>query len=395
MLRTFSTSGSGNAIELLFPAANRKRITVEKPTRASQVLLVVLCVTAPKLCSAVDEGAAGAVPGPRTEEALLFDGDLRYRYESIESDEVSFDRQRVRARLGVKADVNPSTRAVFRISTGEGDPRSAHITFSGGYSRKEVGVDLAYLEWIGQAEITAKAGKIPFPTWRPAMSYFTGGDFNPEGIALNYGSQSGFYCASYNFWLEDRSTSSDSGQRGVQIGWRAPGEGSASSIAMTLNDFTTTRNQRPFLDGDNAYGNSVNPDGTLASDFRIIDMAAEWTTEFYLGSVTAFAHFAHNTEADAGADAYAGGFQLRTQSRSRWSAGYQYARVGRDALFGQHFDGDFGGGRTGSKGHVLHAAFQPAARMNARLSYFVNDVTQQNGTQHPFRLLQLDIDCFF
>lgn len=88
MLRIFSTSGSGNATELLFPAVNRKCISVEKPTRASKILLVLLCVTAPKLCSAVEENAAGTVPGPRTEEAILFDGDLRYRYESIESDEL-------------------------------------------------------------------------------------------------------------------------------------------------------------------------------------------------------------------------------------------------------------------------------------------------------------------
>lgn len=393
MLRKFATPGSVLTLQILSSSAKPNDVTVDCARRASLVLLALICSTAPNLSSAAEEH--GAVTGPRNEEAFRLDGDIRYRYESIDAGEVSFDRQRVRARLGVEAQVNPATRAVFRISTGEGDPRSAHVTFSGGYSRKAVGVDLAYLEWTGQGELAAKAGKIPFPTWRPAMSYFTGGDFNPEGIALNYALQTGFYLASYNFWLEDTGTSSDSQQRGMQIGWRAPGEGAGSSIALTLNDFTKTRFQRPFLDGENSYGNSVNPDGTLAIDFRIADVAAQWTTEFYLGSVTAFAHVAHNTEADAGADAYAGGLQFRTEASSRWSAGYQYARVGRDALFGQHFDGDFGGGRTGSKGHVFHAAFEPAARMNARLSYFVNDVTQQNDLQQPFRLLQLDLDCFF
>ena len=345
---------------------------------------------------ASDEGYARVPASRDLTESIRFDGDLRYRYEAIDDADASFDRQRLRARAGVQAQVNPSTRAVLRLSTGSGDPRSAHLTFSGGYSRKTIGLDLAYLEWTSQNIFAAKLGKIPFPTWRPAMSYFTGGDFNPEGVALNYASPSGFYAAAYNFWLEDRSTSSDSEQRGAQIGWRSHDErATILSAALTLSDFDNTKNRSPFLDGLTAYGNSVNPDGALASGFRIVDFAAELINNFYFGSITSFAHFARNSEASTGADAYAGGFEFKTQTGAQWSAGYQYARVGRDALFGQHFDGDFGGGRTGSKGHVMHAAFEPAPRMSTRLSYFINDVEPQFGSQRRFRLLQLDVNCLF
>lgn len=110
MLRVFVTSDPMTASWLvLFPKASRKYLSVQK------VLLALLSVTAPNLCSAVDEDGANTVQGHGAADALVFDGDLSYRYESIDSGDVSFDRQRVRARLGVQAEVNPATRAVFRF----------------------------------------------------------------------------------------------------------------------------------------------------------------------------------------------------------------------------------------------------------------------------------------
>lgn len=357
-----------------------------------RALLLLPLAIPPSICAA--ETRAGAVGGSAY-DGFVFSGDLRYRYEAIDTLGVEHDRQRVRARLGVAADVSSSTRAVFRLSTGEGDPRSAHITFSGGYSRKAVGVDLAYLEWHSSASIGAKVGKIPFPTWRPAQSFLTGGDFNPEGIALSYTPSSGFFATAFNFWLEDRTTASDSRQQGLQLGYAQSADYSDWTVALTLNDFTAIEGRRPFLDGESAYGNSVNLDGTLASDFETVDIAAEWSGELYFGEITAFAQLAHNAAAESGDEAYVAGLKVRPAALSRWSAGYEYARIGRDAVFGQHFDGDFGGGVTGSRGHVLRVAFDSSERVGTRLSYFFNDVTPQQGGERGFRMLQLDIDCSF
>lgn len=341
----------------------------------------------PSICSAEISDTDAVSDG------FAFSGDVRYRYEAIDTLGVERDRQRVRARLGVAADVNPSTQAVFRLSTGEGDPRSAHITFSGGYSRKAVGVDLAYLDWHTSASMGARLGKIPFPTWRPAQSFLIGGDFNPEGIALSYAPSAGFFATAFNFWLEDRGTASDSRQQGLQLGWKQSAGHSDWTIALTLNDFTDVQGRRSFLDGESAYGNSVGVDGTLASGFEIVDIAAEWSADLYFGEIAAFAQFAHNASAESGDDAYSAGMKVRPAALSRWSASYEYARIGRDAVFGQHFDGDFGGGVTGSKGHVLRVAFDSSERVGTRLSYFFNDVTPQHGGERRFRMLQLDIDC--
>ena len=112
---------------------------------------------------------------------LAFSGDARYRAESIDAGDVDNDRQRVRARFGVQAKITDTMLTALRLSTGEGDPRSAHLTFSGGYSRRSVGVDLAYLQWSIAPELRVVAGKVAYPNWQPTQSVFIGGDFNPEG----------------------------------------------------------------------------------------------------------------------------------------------------------------------------------------------------------------------
>lgn len=334
--------------------------------------------------------SAAQVATAPTSRELAFSGDARYRYESIDAIGPAWDRQRVRARLGVSASVTPDATAVFRLSTGEGDPRSAHLTFSGGYSRKAVGVDLAYLRWRLHRELAASAGKIEYPAWRPAQSLFIG-DVNPEGIAARYVGASGVFASAYSFWLENRGADGDSRQNGAQLGW----SGRELSVAVAYNDFEDVRGQRPFLDGVSAYGNSMNADGTLASGFEIVDVSTQWKREFPNGSLSVFAHAAHNSAAVRGADAYAAGFELSMQRLRDWSAGYQYARVGQDALFGQLFDGDFGGGVTDSRGHVLRLAYRPAARIGATLSYLNNDVSVGTTAEHAFRLFQFDLDFVF
>ena len=336
---------------------------------------------------------------PRSESstlpALHFTGDARYRYEDIDSLGPQYDRQRVRARFGVEADVTPTSRAVFKLSTGSGDPRSAHITFSGGYSRKEVGVDLAYLAWKPSDAVVVSVGKIVHPTWRPRQSLFIGGDFNPEGVALRYAADSGIFTSGYSFWLEDGSSSEDARHHGAQLGYALESKATAWTVAISFNELTHVKGALPFLDGANAFGNSVDSSGTFASEFEILDASTQWTHHSHVFSTTLFAHAAHNTRAQRSADAYALGAELAPKLLPYDLRGsYQYARIGQDSLFGQHMDGDFGGGVTNSRGHVFRLSSQPSARTRATLSYFDNEVGHA-AARYDFKLIQLDVDLLF
>lgn len=324
---------------------------------------------------------------------LDFTGDARYRAESIDLGDVDNDRQRVRARFGVAAKITDTMTTALRLSTGEGDPRSAHLTFSGGYSRRTVGVDLAYLQWAPVPELRMAAGKAAYPNWQPAQSLFIGGDFNPEGWSTSYASQSGWFANAHHFWLQTRIDAADSRQSGLQLGFTSAAHSSTRfTLAAAYTGFTHVAGEKPFLDGINSYGNSITEAGELQSDFDIAELASELTVERYSGSLTLFTHAARNVSAIEGDFAYAAGVTASASRLKHWRIGYQYARIEKDALFGQLLDGDFGGGSSDSSGHAFRLAYLPEGRWSTTLSYMRNRVNISSPAPQPFDLIQLNID---
>lgn len=349
---------------------------------------------------ALEERLAADVLPPAATPAIAesqnrveFFGDARYRAENGSLDGVHNDRQRVRARVGAEARINDRLSTVFRLSTGEGDPRSAHLTFSGGYSRRSVGVDLAYLQWQAIPDVAVSAGKVVYPNWQPAQSVFIGGDFNPEGWSASYRGESGWFSNAHSFWLQTRGDAGDSRQNGLQVGFGSDRAAPASVIvSAAYTDFISVRGERPFLDGVNAYGNSVDATGAFAQDFNIGELASELTLQGYPGSLTFFTHLARNTAASQDDTAYSVGLSVQGARFKSWHLGYQYARIEKDALFGQLMDGDFGGGSTDTRGHAFRIGYRPEGRWSSSLSYLRNKVGIATATPRPFDLIQLDID---
>lgn len=326
-------------------------------------------------------------------QSLAFSGDARYRAESIDVGDVDIDRQRVRARFGVQAKITDTMLTGLRLSTGEGDPRSAHLTFSGGYSRRSVGVDLAYLQWSIAPELRVAAGKVAYPNWEPAQSVFIGGDFNPEGWSGAYRSAAGWFANAHQFWLQTRADAADSRQSGLQLGYAtAENLPTHLTLATAYTDFTQVEGQQPFLDGVNPYGNSLNAFGELQNDFNIAELAAELTLQSYPGLFTVFMHLARNVAASDDDTAYAAGVSMSAARLKHWRIGYHYTRIEKDALFGQLMDGDFGGGSTDSRGHAFRLSYLPAGRWSSSLSYLHNQVNISATAPRPFDLIQLDID---
>lgn len=336
---------------------------------------------------------ASAADAKNTLGNLAFSGDARYRAESIDVGDVDNDRQRVRARFGVQARITDTMLTALRLSTGEGDPRSAHLTFSGGYSRRSVGVDLAYLQWSIAPELRVAAGKVAYPNWQPAQSVFIGGDFNPEGWSGAYRSNSGWFANAHHFWLQTRSDAADSRQSGLQLGFASAEDSWARlTFAGAYTDFTRVQGQKPFLDGVNPYGNRLNASGELQNDFDVAELASELTMKSYPGSLTVFMHVARNVAASDDDTAYATGVSMSAARMKDWRIGYHYTRIEKDALFGQLMDGDFGGGSTDTRGHALRLSYRPASRWSSSLTYLHNQVNISSTAAEPFDLIQLDID---
>src|SRR5262249_6927806 len=123
-------------------------------------------------------------------------GDVRYRHEGLYNqpqqkgaDLTARNRERVRARLGVKFALNDELSATIRGASGNiNDPISTNETLTGDFTRKNFNLDWAFITFTpgktfdmrpGVASITG--GKFPNPIFRPDELVFDE-DLSPEGL---------------------------------------------------------------------------------------------------------------------------------------------------------------------------------------------------------------------
>ena len=111
-------------------------------------------------------------------EKIKINGDMRYRYESIDDDRKNVgdaderNRSRLRARLGITAQVSDDVKAGFALAPGTsgGDPISSNSTFGSSNSDKGIVLDQGYIAWKFYDNMTLTAGKTKVPYFKPGKS---------------------------------------------------------------------------------------------------------------------------------------------------------------------------------------------------------------------------------
>ncbi|WP_097303296.1 putative porin [Pseudomonas chlororaphis] len=89
---------------------------------------------------------------------------------------------RLRARLGMKAQVAENWTAGIRIGTGsDNNPVSTTQTLGGGFGKKDIWLDQGYLTWKATDELTLTGGRIANPFFSTDMLYSN--DLNFDGVA--------------------------------------------------------------------------------------------------------------------------------------------------------------------------------------------------------------------
>ncbi len=388
------------------------------------------------------EGAVEAVEVANLKTAtskFTWSGDFRYRNEQIETatstlaDEYTRGRDRIRLRFGVTAKINDTVTGRFQISTAGGaggDPRSTNQTLGEDWSRKSVGIDLAYVDWKPASFLNVQLGKMPQP-WTRTASYFWDGDITPEGAALKY-TGSNFFAGAFYDWLNERHSGTATGLRadtkllGGQIGWKQPIGKTTLTVAAGYFDVTNVKDEQvsanpsPSVAPCNNYngtffGNSTNGNSTyvaggctrLQSDFAVANVLAQ--LDFNVGALpmTVFVDYMQNRKAEvnlaAGTkldSAYAAGVTLNKASAPKsWEVGVIYQQSEADAVFGQFHDSDFGDGKTDTNGFALKGAFAPAANWTLSGTLFLNDLNNDTGstttTDLDYKRLQLDLNFKF
>jgi len=324
-------------------------------------------------------------------------GDVRLRYEAIDEDgEEQRNRGRFRARLGLTADVNDNVKAIIQFASGGDNPVSTNQTFDEGFSRKDVGLDLAYLDWTPNDNTHLYGGKMKNPFHRAGgHALVWDSDLNPEGVALKYES-GGFFGTGGLMFVEERSSADDSLLLAVQGGYAFDvTDGAKLTAGASYYDYTETVGNAPFYNGK-AKGNSVDANGDLVFDYRQFELFAELATRLGDMPLSVFADVVQNTDAGAEDTGYAVGAALgKAHAPGTWQASVAWQDLEADAVIGTFTDSDFGGGGTDASGFTIKGKYSLADNWVLGGTLFLNEVDKSIGNEHDFTRLQLDLEFKF
>src|SRR5688572_22670714 len=346
---------------------------------------------------------------------ISWKADLRYRHEFVDPEEATTDqtRQRIRARLATTAKINDTLTGTIGIATngGSSDPRSTNQTLGEGWTRKGIGLDLAYVDWKPVESFGMSFGKMPQP-WYKVSGYFFDNDINPEGIAARFGTGP-FFANAYGMWLSERSSANDATLLGGQLGLMGQigglkltgavgyfDVGSVQGEITTLSTSIPCANNPAFFGG--AQGNTTVLDAlgcpVLVNDFNMIEALAQAEMTIADQPLQIWAQFIQNNEADDLDTGWLAGFNWGKASNAMsWEFGYAYGAIEKDAQFGQFVDSDFGGGVTDVDGSIIKLGFAPAKNWVLNGTYFMNNrfVDAPGATERNYDRYQIDLNWKF
>ncbi len=297
-------------------------------------------------------------------------------------------------------------KTTFQLSTAEGnDPRSSNQSLDDNGTRKAIVIDMAYADWNFTQGANLIFGKQPYPFFRPGQSLFFDNDFNPEGIATRF--ERGIWFGSgYGWWMNEQHNDDPAAENtdtfvfGGQVGVRVPVGDQSNLVGFGhyYNCSGCQGNSPLFNNASN--GNTTYPlvapavTNILVFDYEIAELGAEFNTQVGDLPLTLWGNYAQNMASGVEHDtAYNAGFRLGRASNPRtWEVAALYQSIDKDALFGQFIDSDFGNGLTDTDGWALRGGYAPVRNIAVNLTYFINTLNKDVGTELDYDRLQLDLN---
>ena len=368
-------------------------------------------------------------------------------------------RWRVRARLGLLANITDRTSAGLRLSTGNTRDRvSTNQTLGQDFNKYDFLVDRAYVRYEPVKALSITGGRIPNPWFSTDLMWDD--DLNFEGLAVNWQpAQKGdrfrpFVTVGYFPITAEDPPSRDEARSlvGAQVGagwdvaaWQQlrlgvaiydyrnfEGKREPNSAFDAINNVELTADY-----GSSQYGSGLRQKGNtlfetnaandtaisrplymgLAAKFRPVNLTGEWVLDYwYPTQLILAADYVYNTAFDkqeierrtglsmddASASAWRLGVTVgrpKIREQGDWNASLVYKRVGSDALLDAFTDSDFGYGGTNLEGFVLGMAYGLDRNTSLGFKYASADTiaspTTVAGDRFGVDTLQLDLAVRF
>jgi hypothetical protein len=360
--------------------------------------------------STVTEVATAAMPAASESwpDRIGLDGDFRYRYERIDAEGSDTRRRnRIRARVNLKAELSDDLQVGFGIATGGDDPVSTNQTLGGGGSSKGLSLNLAYADWEAVDGMHLIFGKYKNPLYRAGKQpLMWDGDWTPEGLAFTWKRNRFFVNAIGTFLESDSRTENDSFTWGAQFGATAEFAGARLTGGLAYFSIPTQDRSTTFGDpsdpGDYFGNTAVQADGqpcgsvagescTYLYDYQLTQVFAEAAFELGGWPTTLFMDYVNNgdtSEEDTGWTL--GGRLGEAKDRGQFRFSYFYAEKEADALLGLLTDSDFAGGGTDNSGHFLQVDYGVSKNWTIGAQYFINEIDVSSGNKRDYNRLMLD-----
>jgi Putative porin len=347
------------------------------------------------LFAALPVPAPAAADEPGWAERVEFSGDFRLRYEAIDADGLDEQsRGRYRLRLNAGIDLYDDLRFVMALATAADNPVSRNVTF-GNPTSDSFGVDLAYIEWQPRPGLEVLAGKMKNPMYLPGRDQLIfDNDLNPSGVAVRFSPGRTFVTAGA-FVVRERGASDDSfvyhGQAGVE--WElGPATLTTGAGYLTV---TNTLGNTPFF-FDLPAGNTVDAMNRYVFEYENVEVFASLDAALAGRPLELFAHYTENLEVSPNDSAVALGLVFgKAEAAGSWELGWTFKDLEADAVVGSFTESDFGGGGTGTEGHVLRGDYVLRERLQLGATLFLNDSVGFADDVDDYRRIQLDLEFSF
>ena len=378
---------------------------------------------APEKKSMVEAAPAPvAVTMPKTwVDYLTIKGDVRLRGETINDDSkvnsqgehYTRDRARIRARINAEAKVD-DLKAGLGLSTGGADPVSGNQTLGDGFTKKEIRLDLAYIDYTflndDSYNLAAIGGKMKNPLITMPDDLIWDGDLNPEGLAAKAKFGNDFVTIMVNgeaLFIQERNAQKNAtglaGQAALKFLFMP-------EIALTVGGtYYAFQNFKGYdvIDWENknnSYGNST-IQGSVSDGVTNKAWACEFAPvigiaqlDLYLGvPISFYGQLLTNPKAEVNKNGYMGGLSLGKAKNPRtFEVGYSYTKLEKDATLGMFTDSDRWGGGTDGKGSKFYGKYQIAKNLQACATFFLDQKkisAADGGTD--YNRFQLDLQASF
>jgi hypothetical protein len=371
--------------------------------RKAVLFVILLCALGPSI-----------VQGADWYERLKLKGDVRFRNELIQQENKGDNfRWRVRARLAADAEINDAWSATIGLASGSDDPVSTNQNLTGGFSRKTINLDLAYIDFHPKRipGLNMNAGKMRFPFETADKTQLVwDNDLTPEGIALTYkhkaGEKAGVFMNAAGFYVTDNDPDNEQWMSGGQAGFSVKPSCRVSIMAGAgYFDFLRTKGMPAFYNSSKNYGNSstkvVNEDKTTYyyiadyKEFEILGVLDATVNEKM--SLRFTGDYVNNTGTDSLNTGYLFGGTLnygKDRGSLRLSANYR--AVEADAVIGVFNSSDFIGGGTNGKGWELGFSVGLAKGTSLDATYLLNKKgIKEDETELDYKRLEVDFQAKF